>query len=100
MDSSMNSTRLSAGQFFLNLSHFETHMKYGGGTRIRTGDNGFADRRLSHLAMPPPSYDSRGASAPEPREERGTSSGRVATPEGVVIVPRLGVSFNSDFPHQ
>ena len=26
----------------------------GGGTRTRTGDNGFADRRLSLLAMPPP----------------------------------------------
>ena len=25
----------------------------GGGTRTRTGDNGFADRRLSLLAMPP-----------------------------------------------
>lgn len=28
--------------------------KNGGGTRTRTGDNGFADRRLSLLAMPPP----------------------------------------------
>ncbi len=27
--------------------------KIGGGTRIRTGDDGFANRCLSHLAMPP-----------------------------------------------
>src|SRR5690606_15950453 len=27
--------------------------RVGGGTRIRTGDKGFADPRLSHLAMPP-----------------------------------------------
>ena len=31
----------------------EEEGKNGGGTRIRTGDDGFANRCLSHLAMPP-----------------------------------------------
>ena len=29
------------------------HIFFGGGTRIRTGDQGFAVPCLSHLAMPP-----------------------------------------------
>ncbi len=29
----------------------------GGGTQSRTGDDDFADRCLSHLAMPPPEVD-------------------------------------------
>ena len=39
------------------LCHLPTKEKfYGGDTRIRTGDQGFAGPCLSHLAMSPPKY--------------------------------------------